>query len=690
MFLAVIISLSFAISSASAEDEYEFRFDDPVNGEGNVDPEATIYLKVEIENYLDIMHEFELHITNSNDLESSGIETWWSNDGQDNVSSAKSTYLSSVEVPDSSVREGITITVSATSNALYGTYDIELRCRDKDNSDPEGTKQLQTLSVSVNQKAGVSLEIAEEGSTEGSIDIKSVTTYLIKVNNDGNKEDTISLSFSSNDWDADFDTNSVTIQPFSSQNVILTIETDDDVEYGENDEITLMGTSGNSGDKKGTLDLTTYVRVLYGLDITATTVTKSGEPGDQLIFNFQVMNKWSESVDFEITKKDWYRGTIDNKPDSGWGHNDGTGTLDAFEEITTSSSNSLKISISSSADAGEVVTVIVIAKVSTDNDLIGAIETEIQVRVEGNYEVQLSLPQSDKIYLDAGKSISTSKYIKVKNFAKVSDLITITTDWEIGGNDWTKTHDSTIVIAASSEKEIEIFVKAPTDVEDGNQAILKIRVTSGGDDTQYDERSITFSVNSVASTAGPETEKLDEEGNLPIDPIWLVSIVLIIGLGSAAVFGLQQRSKGAFGGSEENTNDFSDEWAGMEGTAGTPPPQSPMAPPQPAAPPPAAPPVAPPQPAAPPVAPPQPAAPPVAPPSTAAIPQPAAPPPQAPPQPAAPPVAPPPAAPTILTVTVPEGVMAGQQIQIKAPTGQLVNVKVPEGCGPGSQFKIQI
>ena len=73
--------------------------------------------------------------------------------------------------------------------------------------------------------------------------------------------------------------------------------------------------------------------------------------------------------------------------------------------------------------------------------------------------------------------------------------------------------------------------------------------------------------------------------------------------------------------------------------------------------------------------------------STAAIPQPATPPPQAPPQ---PPVAPPPAAPTILTVTVPEGVMAGQQIQIKAPTGQLVNVKVPEGCGPGSQFKIQI
>ena len=110
---------------------------------------------------------------------------------------------------------------------------------------------------------------------------------------------------------------------------------------------------------------------------------------------------------------------------------------------------------------------------------------------------------------------------------------------------------------------------------------------------------------------------------------------------------LNQKSKGAFGGSGEKTEDFSDEWAGMEGAAAPP-----MTPAQ--APPAAAPPVTP------------------------------------PPQPQAPPAAAPPAAPTVLTITVPEGVMAGQQIQIKAPTGQLVNVKVPEGCGPGSQFKIQI
>jgi hypothetical protein len=243
-----------------------------------------------------------------------------------------------------------------------------------------------------------------------------------------------------------------------------------------------------------------------------------------------------------------------------------------------------------------------------------------------------------------------------------------------------------MTIEASGEKPIYLSVKAP-DSQAGNQAMLKIRVQSSGDSTKYDETTITFRVNTVSSTVGPETEKLSGESDFPINPIYLVSIVLIIGLGSAAVFGLSQRSKGAFGGSDELVDDFSDEWAGMEGAA--PPPAA--APPQPVAPPPPA--AAPPQPVASPpaAAPPQPVAPPPAaapqpqaPPSTAAIPE-ASPPP--PPQPVAPP---PVAAPTILTVTVPDGVMAGQQLQIKAPTGQLVNVKVPEGCGPGSQFKIQI
>ncbi len=80
------------------------------------------------------------------------------------------------------------------------------------------------------------------------------------------------------------------------------------------------------------------------------------------------------------------------------------------------------------------------------------------------------------------------------------------------------------------------------------------------------------------------------------------------------------------------------------------------------------------------VAPPQPEQPPAA-----APPQPEQPPAAAPPQPEQPP-----AAPTLLSITVPQGVQPGQQIQIKAPDGRLVSVTVPEGLQPGSQFQVKI
>ena len=654
--VTLLISISFFLGEATADEhEFEFRFDDPTDGSGDIDADSTLDLKVEIENLFTDPKDFELDITNDGDLQSSGLRAWWSHDGQTSLSS-ESTNLASVKVGENGTIEGITVTIRATENALYGEYNVDLRCRDNDESDPETTEQIIQLTVNVNEKAEVSLVIAEGGSSEGSVDVGGETTYQVQVNNGGNRQDTFNLVISSNDWDSSFSENSVTIDAFSNQIVTLTVSSESSADYGDSDKLTITATSGNSNDATDTLDLDTYVRVYYGIGLDAVSQSGSGEPGSTVTFNFRILNKWSESINYEIVKKDWYRGTPGNPPDQGWSFTDGTGTLDAFEEITTPSSSSVKVTISSSADAGEVVTIIVQAKVSDDNDNVGTIELEIEVRVEGEYNVQLVLPQSDQINLPTGQSFSISNYIQLKNFAKVNDLVTITASFEAGqGADWTLITPDPISIEASGEKPLFISVTAP-DSAAGGQATLKIRAESGGDPSVYDEATLTFRVDTIATATGPETDQLSEKSDFPVDPIWLVSIVLIIGLGSAAVFGLQQKSKGAFGGSEQSVDDFSDEWAGMENTSAAVP---------------------------------QTASPPQAPPSTAAVPpQPAPAPP--PPQPQAPPPAAAPAAPMILTVTVPDGVMAGQQIQIKAPTGQLVNVKVPEGCGPGSQFKIQI
>ena len=68
--------------------------------------------------------------------------------------------------------------------------------------------------------------------------------------------------------------------------------------------------------------------------------------------------------------------------------------------------------------------------------------------------------------------------------------------------------------------------------------------------------------------------------------------------------------------------------------------------------------------------------------SMAAIPQPVAP--------VAPPVAPPVNQPSTTTITVPPGVVPGQVLTVTMPSGQVVNVQVPSGLSPGSQFSITV
>ena len=662
----IVLSAGLVLSSASADDpEFEFRFHEPDDGTGNIDVETTISLEVEIENFDSSPKTMDLAITNKGELQQNGLRAWWSNDGKGDLSS-ESSDLNGIELGDQQEYENIAVTIEASENAPYGTYAVKLKCLDTEENDDDKKEQRIELQVNVNEKAAITVEIDNEGSKEGSIDIDADTVYQLKINNDGNKEDTISLSAISEKWEFKFDEDSITVEAFESKAVNITITSDKSVDYGDSEKTTVTATSGNSGETKGTLEITTFVRVKYGLGITTVSDSKKGGVGETVTFNFRILNKWSDTVDYEIIKKKWYRGSEDNQPDQAWSFTAGGETLDLYEERTTSNSESVKVRISDSATVGEVVTLIVTARITDDEENIGAVDLTLKITVEGNYNIQL-IVSDDQITISTGTLKGLEQYVRLKNFAKVTDQVTITAKWQSGGEDWKLNVPEPIPIEASGEKGVYISVEAPAGSE-GGQALLNIKAESNGDDTVSFETTLTFFVNSGTSGTGPEIDQIPEENDFPVDPLLLVSIVLIIGLGGSAVFALQQKSKGAFGGSGEKVDDFSDEWAGMGGAEESTPQ---MAAPQPPSPPPAAPPATP-----TPAAPPQPQAPP----SMAAVPEQAATP--------QPELAP--APPTILTITVPDGVMAGQQIQIKAPSGQLVSVKVPEGCGPGSQFKIQI
>ena len=73
--------LLFTPTSADST-EFNFDFDSPDDGEGNVVLNSTVDMSIEIENLITDPKEFRLDITNKAEYEAKGLKAWCSNDGQ--------------------------------------------------------------------------------------------------------------------------------------------------------------------------------------------------------------------------------------------------------------------------------------------------------------------------------------------------------------------------------------------------------------------------------------------------------------------------------------------------------------------------------------------------------------------------------------------------------------------------------
>ena len=118
--IATLIFISVITSNASADaDDFNLDYDNPSSGEASVDPEQTIEMSVQIENVVEQPMSFEMKILNDDELQSSGIEVWWSHNGETSLTS-KSNTIPKVDVSDNSIKNGIIVSVEATENAVYG------------------------------------------------------------------------------------------------------------------------------------------------------------------------------------------------------------------------------------------------------------------------------------------------------------------------------------------------------------------------------------------------------------------------------------------------------------------------------------------------------------------------------------------------------------------------------------------
>jgi uncharacterized membrane protein len=579
LFLSLLcLTAALAPQASAADSVFQLNPDDPDDGYAEVDTGAWLNMTVRIMNENDDPHDFDLKVLNASDLNSEGLKTYWTHNGQEELGGKPTEIVVSVSGTDE--MDEIRLTIEANPNALYGSWFVSLRAHDKDTTvDPDQQNRYLNLTIHVNEKSGVTVSVSDSSSTDLSVDVDSEASYTLQVQNTGNRQDTFNLDVGGGDWDYTLDTEQVTLDPGANVLVGLVIETDSDVDYGDSEAITIGATSVNRP-TTGEMDSTVYIRVFEGVLLEPVTDEKSGEPGAMVTFDFTVTNKWSEEVTFTLEKKDWFMGTIENKP-SNWDFTDAStdNTIEGFGTVTARA----RITIASDANANDVVTIIVKAYVGDGEPA----ETEIDVRVDGDYELQFEPLEISEFDVNMGTEIFLSAFLELTNTAKVSDEVLLEVEWTTGGDDWDLNlagGSSWKYFAAGETKKVYVSVKAPPDSE-GDFTTLRIAVSSGGDGLEKDNVELNFRVAAISGGGGSGTINVGEEKELPIPVEMLVGTVLLIGLGASSLFLLTQRSKKTGGeeGAPEGT--YSDEWGGVgAGAAAAPPAAAPAAP----APPPAA------------------------------------------------------------------------------------------------------
>ncbi|MEC8948367.1 MAG: hypothetical protein VX837_00020, partial [Candidatus Thermoplasmatota archaeon] len=448
----------------AAQSDFEFRLDTPADGEADIDPGGDwANLTVELENLNSDQRRFKLTIPNADALSDNGIEVWWSSDG-DNDLPGQSRSLE-FNLPSNELRSGIRVSVEPRTSALYGSHFIELNCHDLTEGDPDEDRQLQ-LQIDVSRVVDVALAPAEGVTGNGSADIGEATTYLLKVTNSGNSQDTFDLEVdgTSSGWEAEMvsDDDEINLDAHASGYVTVEVTAPSDASYSEMLTVQVTARSQLQGTVSVQLELTTHVRVFQGLLLEPLTALGAGGPGDSVVLKFKVTNKWSEDVDFQLARGAWYMGDTPENTPSGWTFSEGGDTL--LGGYASTENARATVSIASGADAGDVVTIEVTAQVG-DGELA---QTTVQVQVEGDYDIQLAnekeggLPAPASFNIDAEQQLTFATYVQVKNRASVSDTAVITADFTAGGQGWeldVPEGGLDIFLASEAEKGVLVAVR---------------------------------------------------------------------------------------------------------------------------------------------------------------------------------------------------------------------------------------
>ena len=407
--------------------------------EGNIDPGISIKYEIQLENLGNGNEEIYLKLNNS---QSDEVGDWTINELvplEIKIGISGTTFITITPPSNAAANEQKKLVFDIFSEDIFlgsittittvnQTHDIEIKCDE-------------------NEKSGKPLE---------------TVTYLLNITNNGNGKETFLLELSGEniDW-CDLSDTYISLNSNNYTEIYLDVLIPNNAKTWEKANITINVLSLDRTQKYCSINILTNVTQIYDLKIETENKEIFVEPGKDVEFDVTIENFGNGADNITLS--------ISGIP-THWEID--PATINPLIDSESSFTNSVKLSIPENALASEIANLVFTIKSNNYGDFI-LDYMNLTVYVNQNYEIELECDNLEKEVI-IGETVEYK--IEVENKGNGKDTIIL----ELSGlnKNWAYLSESVVVLEAEETKDFSLFVKSPSNANEGEKAGISVIAVS--------------------------------------------------------------------------------------------------------------------------------------------------------------------------------------------------------------------
>jgi uncharacterized repeat protein (TIGR01451 family) len=338
-------------------------------------------------------------------------------------------------------------------------------------------------------------------------------TYTLTVTNEGNVEDTYSLSASAmEDWSVSIEPDSLPLAAGAIGEATLSVVVPPDASSGDGTQLTIEVESTADPTVREVVDATAEAEIIRRVQVSVSPLSENGPPGENITFTVTIKNTGNVLDSYSLTVTD----------NTGWGL---TLSENLLEDVQPGESETVTLSITIPEDASlGTDDKITVTATSTENTEVSRKAT-VTAQVTALRRVEVSISPKSKTGAPGGTLTYT---IFVKNTGNVADSYSLTVSDNAG---WGPTLSENLLedVQPTENETVTLSVTIPDNAFSGAEDEIIVTATSQTDNTVSDNdtgtakalivRGVEVSV-SPGTRSGPPNSKLEytvtvrNEGNV--------------------------------------------------------------------------------------------------------------------------------------------------------------------------------